>query len=209
MRMRIKTKRLLVSLVTMLLTFAVAACNLPAPQLAADTNATQTFSAVFTQIASTPTLTFTPQFTATPTATLDPLFVAQTAQSLALTQALTASPTITPSINPGTYVLQAGEYPWCIARRFNVDPKELLRVNNLSSGLIYKPGLSLTIPQGTGGFPSPRALNPHPTNYTVPQSNMTVYAVACYFGDVDPLAIMQANGLTSPILALGTVLRIP
>lgn len=202
-------KRLLASVTMIVLAFVIAACNLPAPKSAQDTLATQTFAAVFTQMASTPTLTFTPEFTATPTATLDPIFQAQTAQALALTQALTASPTATIAVNPGSYVLQAGEYPWCIARRFNVEPRELLRVNNLSSGLIYQPGLTLTIPQGTIGFPSPRALNPHPTNYTVPQSNMTVYAVACYFGDVDPLAIMQANGLTSPILAFGTVLKIP
>ena len=205
----INMKRLLVIAALIGLAFAVAACNLPAPQLAADTNATQTFAVAFTQMASTPTISPTPENTATPTATLDPLFVAQTAQALALTQALTASPTPTISVNPGTYVLQAGEYPWCIARRFNIDPKELLRVNNLSSGLVYQPGLSLTIPQGTGGFPSPRALNPHPTTYTVPQSNMTVHAVACYFGDADPVAIMQVNKLTSPILTLGTVLTIP
>ena len=47
------------------------------------------------------------------------------------------------------------------------------------------------------------------STYTVPQSNMTVNAVACYFGDVDPAAIMQVNKLTSPILTLGTVLTIP
>lgn len=207
--MRINTKRLLTSALMIGLAIALAACNLPAPAAAQDVGATQTFAAVFTQMASTPTISPTSPNTATPTATLDPLFVAQTAQSLALTQALTASPTATIAVNPGVYVLQAGEYPWCIARRFNVAPKELLRVNNLSSGWIYNIGLSLTIPQGTGGFPSPRALHPHPTNYTVPQSNMTVNAVACYFGDVYPDAIMQANGLTSPILAIGTVLKIP
>jgi LysM repeat protein len=208
--MRTNTKRLLVSAMLIGFALALAACTLPAPKTAEDVSAAQTLAVVQTQMAlSTPTLSPTPTNTATPTATLDPIFVAQTAQSLALTQALTASPTITPSVKPGVYVLQAGEYPWCIARRFNVDPKELLRVNNLSSGLVYQPGLSLTIPQGTSGFPAPRALQPHPTTYTVPQSNMTVYAVACYFGDVDPLAIIQANGLTSPILALGTVLKIP
>ena len=210
MRMRTNTKRLLTSAALLILALILAACNLPAPKTAEDVSSAQTLAVVQTQMAlNTPTLFPSPTNTATPTATLDPLFVAQTAQALALTQALTASPTVTISVAPNTYVLQVGEYPWCIARRFNVDPKELLRVNNLSSGLIYQPGLSLTIPQGTSGFPAPRALNPHPTNYTVPESNRTVYAVACHFGDVDPLAIMQANGLTSPILALGTVLKIP
>lgn len=208
MRMRIDMKRLFASVILIGLAFAVAACNLPAPAPDKNESATQTFiaQAAAQIVNSTPTISPTPENTATPTATLDPIFQAQTAQALL---ALTASPTPTITVNPGTYVLQAGEYPWCIARRFNVDPKELLRVNGLSSGLVYEPGLKLTIPQGTGGFPAPRALNPHPTTYTVPQSNMTVYAVACYFGDVDPNAILQANALTSPILALGTVLKIP
>ncbi len=34
-------------------------------------------------------------------------------------------PTPTPG-HPATYTLQSGEFPWCIARRFNVDPNELL-----------------------------------------------------------------------------------
>jgi hypothetical protein len=38
---------------------------------------------------------------------------------------------------------------------------------------------------------------------------MTVYKVACYFGDVEPAAIMQYNGLTSPILSMGQTLQIP
>lgn len=200
------TKHLLTAALIIGLAFAVAACNLPAPEPSQDTIAAQTLAIVYTQMAYTPTISPTPENTATPTATLDPFLQAQTAQAL---NALTASPTAADPVNPGVYVLQAGEYPWCIARRFNVDPKELLRVNNLSSGLLYKPGLSLTIPQNTGGFPAPRALNPHPATYTVSQSNTNVYAVACHFGNVDPVAIMQANGLTSPLLTFGTVLTIP
>ena len=38
---------------------------------------------------------------------------------------------------------------------------------------------------------------------------MTVYKAACQFGDVDPLLIMQYNGLTSPILTIGMTLQIP
>jgi LysM repeat protein len=199
MQMRRKT-------VILLGVFAVfiSACNLSTmpDSLGADGTATAIIKAI-TQLSgtlqTTPTLANTP----TSTATLDPFWQNTTPPAV---------PTYfipTPGPRPAYYVLQAGEYPWCIARRFNVAPKELLRVNNLSSGWIYNIGLSLTIPQGTGGFPSPRALHPHPTTYTVPQSNMTVNAVACYFGDVDPLAIMQYNNLTSPILYFGMTLQIP
>jgi hypothetical protein len=38
---------------------------------------------------------------------------------------------------------------------------------------------------------------------------MTVYKLACQFGDVDPLVIMQVNGLTSPILNFGQTIYIP
>ena len=42
-------------------------------------------------------------------------------------------PTPTPG-HPATYTLQSGEFPWCIARRFNVDPNELLSLNGLTDG---------------------------------------------------------------------------
>ncbi len=113
---------------------------------------------------------------------------------------------------PTTYALQQGEFPYCIARRFDIDPSELINYNNLSSSqaLALQPGLVLSIPQGGKAFPSTRALNAHPTSYTVP-STMSVYAVACYFGDVDPSAITSANpSITDPNnIATGTILTIP
>jgi hypothetical protein len=110
---------------------------------------------------------------------------------------------------PSYYTLQSGEYPYCVARRFDVNPKELLAINNLPSGVIYAPGMVLTIPQSGRPFPPPRALRSHPTSYTVPEYQMTVYKIACLFGDVDPILIMQYNRLTSPILNLGMTLQIP
>jgi LysM repeat protein len=111
------------------------------------------------------------------------------------------APTVTVN-RPGSYTLQKGEFPYCIARRFNVDPAELLSLNGLSSGDIYYPNLTLTIPQTGKPFPGTRALRSHPATYTVADSTMTLYGVACVYGDVDPAALVQAN----PSLSLGSPL---
>ena len=110
---------------------------------------------------------------------------------------------------PASYTLQAGEFPYCIARRFNVNPEELLALNGLVDGSIFMAGTTLRIPQ-TGFFPGARALRSHPTTYTVTSSNETFYSVACLFGDVDPAQIAQANGLSlGSVLNLGQAIKIP
>ena len=112
-------------------------------------------------------------------------------------------------VRPATYTLQRGEFPFCIARRFDVDPDALLSLNGLSSGDIYYPNLTLKIPQ-SGSFPGTRALRNHPATYTVSSSNETVNGVACLFGDVDPAAIAQANGISqAAALTAGQQLSIP
>jgi len=109
---------------------------------------------------------------------------------------------------PATYTLQIGEYPYCIARRFNVNPDDLLALNGLSDGQLFQPGLTLKIPI-TGTFPGTRALRSHPTTYKVVVDD-TIHKIACYFGDVDPLAIASLNNLTSPYkLTVGQSLNIP
>jgi len=109
---------------------------------------------------------------------------------------------------PTTYTLQNGEYPYCIARRFNVNPDDLLALNGLSTTQLYPPGLTLKIPS-TGTFPGPRALHTHPGTYTVVADD-TIYGIACYYGDVDPLAIATANKLVAPYkLTVGQTLTIP
>ena len=113
---------------------------------------------------------------------------------------------------PATYTLKVGEFPYCIARRYNVNPSELLTLNGLSTeqGGVYQPGLSLKLPQSGNPFPSPRARNVHPVTYVVPETS-TVYGIACFFGDVDPAAIMSANpSVSNPnSIAGGTSLQIP
>jgi LysM repeat protein len=110
---------------------------------------------------------------------------------------------------PETYVLQEGEFPYCIARRFNVNPDDLLNLNGLSRGQNVYPGTKLKIPQTGRTFPGERALLAHPTSYTVVGGD-TLYIIACKFGDVTPLAIAQANGLeVDAELTVGQTLQIP
>jgi LysM repeat protein len=109
---------------------------------------------------------------------------------------------------PDTYTLKAGEFPWCIARRFNIDPIVLLNFNGLS-GSEYKVGQILSIPSAPGTFEGERMLALHPTTYTV-TSGDTFYSVACLFGDVWPEAIAATNGMeVSDELTAGESIEIP
>ncbi len=124
---------------------------------------------------------------------------------------LTPSPTITvPTGRPTTYTLQSGEFPYCIARRFNLNPDDLLSLNGITNGGIFMPGLTLKIPQ-TGSWPGNRALHSHPDTYTVSgNGDDTIYGVACYYGDVFPEAIAKANNLPLSVsLSFGQRLVIP
>jgi hypothetical protein len=59
-------------------------------------------------------------------------------------------------------------------------------------------------------FLGERMLKIHPATYKVSTSNQTNYTIVCEFGDVDPLAIAQANQLpVDSILYLGQQLNIP
>ncbi len=194
---------------------SISSCTMGAPQ--PDLGATQT--AIANEFAALLAVAETPTIELTPTPTLDSTLLSPTVDPNVTptpTETETPTPTVTPLpigtlTRPASYTLQKGEFPYCIARRYNVHPQDLLALNHLSSaaGQIYHPGLVLQIPQTGRPFPSARALHTHPTTYTVPDSQTTVYKVACYFGDVDPQAIMQQNGLTSPLLTANQVLQIP
>lgn len=105
-------------------------------------------------------------------------------------------PTKTPGL-PSSYTLHKGEFPYCLGRRFDINPNEILRQSGLSAGGTYSAGTVLKIPQSGSKFPGKRALKAHPTTYTV-GSGDTVYTISCYFGDVDPNDILAANNLSSP-----------
>jgi LysM repeat protein len=117
-----------------------------------------------------------------------------------------AIPTVT---KPVEYTLKEGEFPFCIARRFNVNPQDLLAVNNIVEGQLVSPGTSLQIPQ-TGSWPGDtRTLKPHPTTHTVSAGD-TVNSIACEYGDVTPEAIIAVNKLEEPYtLTAGQALQIP
>ena len=156
-------------------------------------------------ITATPTQV-PPQSTESTTPVVPPAGVA-TSTPLPGTTPVVVAPTATPG-RPVTYTLQAGEFPYCIARRFNLNPDDLLSLNGLSSGQVLQPGLVLKIPQ-TGSYPSIRALNAHPANYTVAVDD-TIYRIACHYGDVSPDAIATVNGITlSTPLTTGQILYIP
>jgi LysM repeat protein len=117
-------------------------------------------------------------------------------------------PPATPGL-PSTYTLQKSEFPYCIARRFNVDPGELLRMNGLTSYSVYYGGMVLRIPQSGRGFPGNRALRPHPATYNV-RPNDSLYSIACIYGDVDPNVIAFANNIpVNAKLEVGQELNIP
>lgn len=117
-----------------------------------------------------------------------------------------------PGSVPSSYTLQKGEWPYCIARRFNINPDELLSLNGLTvaQSSMLMPGLVLSIPQTGDPFPADRAWHTHPDTYTVSSSSTTVSGVACYYGDITPQSIATANSLTlSSTLNAGQVLTIP
>lgn len=123
----------------------------------------------------------------------------------------TKEPIVVPSATPGlptTYTLQEGEFPYCIARRFNINPNDLLSLNNI--GGFVSPGTTLTIPtDSTWPAEFERSLIAHPTTYNVVAGD-SIYKIACDFGDVDPNDIIAANNLEDPYtLTAGQVIDIP
>lgn len=129
----------------------------------------------------------------------------------AIDTAIPAATSVPSGSRPASYTLQKGEFPYCIARRFNVDPDQLLSLSGLTSTQAnsLSTGTVLTIPQ-SGSFPGNRALVSHPATYTVASADETVYSIACKYGDVDPNAIASANNISvSAKLTVGQQLQIP
>ncbi|MBN1370708.1 MAG: LysM peptidoglycan-binding domain-containing protein [Anaerolineaceae bacterium] len=99
---------------------------------------------------------------------------------------------------PSTYTLQKGEWPICIARRYDVNLSDLFSLNGMN--MESRPAVGTVLKMPTGGnwnsAHGSRALH-EGSSYTV-ASGDTVYTIACYFGDVSPEAILAANGLGGP-----------
>ena len=224
-----------VASIFMLLVIVTSACNQPYSQQPSVTNTPIDTSFFDTPLAQTPATAIndaailgtstisvqtttpgtaaptiagtTPQASATSTPIIGITAAATNTSTLAVNATLPTSAPV--GSRPSTYTLQKGEFPYCIARRFDVNPEELLSINSITRGDIYYPNLTLKIPQ-SGSFPPPRALRNHPVTYTVASSGETVHGVACLFGDVDPAAIAQANGISvGAALTSGQTLSIP
>jgi hypothetical protein len=126
----------------------------------------------------------------TPTATLPPVEVDKTV--------------------PTSYTLHEGEFPWCLARRFNLNPTGLLNANGIPVGQSYfQAGLVITIPDNLGPYEGTRQLRSHSSPYTV-KTGDTFYSIACHYGDLWPEEIAAANGMEmNDSLPAGTDLIIP
>jgi LysM repeat protein len=225
-----KRKHLLLLLVMALLVMNLAGCKMPAsqaPQSAAsptvpeggfpvpgvtedvmgqlESFATQT--AIAMSGGAAPASPTSPAPQGTPAAS--PQALPTTAPQVA---APTSAPIVIPTKTPGkpnSWTLQRGEHPYCIARRFDVNPIDLLEASGLSAGGSYSVGTVLKIPQNARGFPGKRSLKDHPDTYIVGAKD-TIYSIACDYGDVDPYDIAAANGLTAPYkLENGQKLTIP
>ena len=137
--------------------------------------------------------------------------VAQPTETSAVAAPVVPSGPIPTVARPASYTLQKGEWPICIARRFNLDISTFFSTNGLSMSSKPSAGTVLKIPAdgawNTGVY-GQRALRTHPTTYTV-GSGDSIYSIACYYGDVDPSQIRAANNLTSDVVTAGTVLNIP
>jgi len=196
------TKRFFVILLIVSLAFALLACsrsasegpegstdgtNPPVPATALPDDGMNQMGTQ-TAVAETPP----PAFTATP-------------PSVEPTATIAPPP---PQEKPETYTLHKGEFPYCLARRFNVNPNDLLSLNGLSSTSATFVGQVLKIP-ASGSFPGTRSLNAHPTTYTV-RSGDSIYTIACYYGDVYPESIAAVNNLQEPYtITAGQSLSIP
>jgi LysM repeat protein len=129
----------------------------------------------------------------------------------AAAQAQPAAQTIPTLERPATYALQPGEWPICIARRFDVNLSDLFSLNGLTMDSKPAAGAVLKLPSG-GNWNSAahgsRAWH-EGSSYTV-KAGDTVYTIACYFGDVSPQAILAANNLGGPgDIKSGMALKIP
>ncbi|HKJ37787.1 MAG TPA: LysM peptidoglycan-binding domain-containing protein [Anaerolineales bacterium] len=144
--------------------------------------------------------------TSTPIIDLNPTATATQAVAVATTAAA-------PAASGSEWILRNGEFPYCIARRYNVDPTDLIKASGLSSPDIYYEGQKLIIPQNSTWPASlgSRTLLNHPSTYTVTgNSDLTIYGVACKYGEISPASIAQNNNLSvDAALTVGQTLNIP
>lgn len=99
-----------------------------------------------------------------------------------------------------TYTVKAGDTLYKIANQYNTTVNELIELNNLSS-------TSLSIGQQLKVPAEESSSNNSYINYTVKQGD-NLYKIANQYG-VTVETIKQANNLTSDLLSIGQILKIP
>jgi LysM repeat protein len=173
---------------------------------------TQTAQAQQPAVATaTATVAAQPEATQAPAATQAPVVATQAPannNSASNNSNAVSIPTLT---RPSSYTLQKGEWPICIARRFDLDLASLFSANGLTMDSRPATGYTMKIPStgswSTSAYGS-RALHKH-ADYRV-NSGDTVYSIACYFGDVSPEGILAANGFSSAgDVKSGNTIKIP
>ena len=98
-----------------------------------------------------------------------------------------------------TYVVQAGDSLWSIAKKFNTTVDELKKLNNLTSNTL-KIGQKLKIPTENN--------EPQGTGFYIVKKGDSLYSIARQYNTtVD--AIMKLNNLNSTSLSIGQTLKIP
>lgn len=163
-------------------------------------------------ISQTPALTASTtstDFAVTSTINSPTLTNSPVALSSILTPTLTPRPEVALEI-PSTYTLKVGEFPYCLARRYDISFSALMSANDFNRSSVIYPGTTLNIPKDASSFDEgPRATRNHPTVYTV-RGGDTVNTIACLFGDVWPEAIIAENNLSGTHdLYVGQEIQIP
>lgn len=200
-----------------LLAMALSACTLKAstpPPVTPTTNLSEIAKqATMTAVAKTPQMDDTDP---TQTETDEEGVPGETAAPATSTPQPTSPPPTSEAVEastyavPSSYTLHRGEFIYCLARRYDIHPDDLLNTNGLTRGAVLYPGQTVEIPSQSRAYPSQRALQSHPTTYTVKSSNETPYSISCLFGDVDPRAIAEVNDISvDQRLSAGQTIQVP
>lgn len=113
------------------------------------------------------------------------------------------APTITPSEDYTIYTVKSGDNLYAISKKYNLNMDELIKYNNLKSTLLSI-GQQLKIPnkQTSNNQTTSKYIE-----YTVKKGD-NLYSIGRQYG-ISQDEIMKYNGLTSNLLSIGQILRIP
>jgi hypothetical protein len=195
-------KRIL-TLLLILTAILLGACTRSATSASGSTPTEDPLESIFNTIATQTALAAGPKdpdLTSSPIASSTSIFGATATIAASSTTAPTATTTPAPITEldvPNNYTLHLGEWPYCLARRFDIGSASLLAANDLTEqqAANLSVGYTLVIPvDDVGSFGGDRSLRSHPTTYTASGTD-TIYSIACAFGDVWPEHIAEANAM--------------